>query len=45
MIDYIVIGIIIIGIGLSIRNIINKGKEGGCASCSGCSKGKVKVYK
>lgn len=45
MIDYIIIGVILLAVVFSIRNIIKKRKQGGCAGCSGCAKAKVKEYK
>lgn len=45
MTDYIIIGAILIGLVFSIRNIINKKKQGGCPGCGGCDKARIKEYK
>ncbi|MGN9164226.1 FeoB-associated Cys-rich membrane protein [Tissierellaceae bacterium HCP3S3_D8] len=42
MINYIIIGLIAIGLFFAIKSIVKNTKNGGCAGCSACSGRKVK---
>ena len=46
MINYIIIGIIVMILYFAIRSIIKNRKKGGCAGCSSCSGcGNMKEYR
>lgn len=37
MIDYIIVGLVLVAVFIAVKKVLKSSNNGGCAGCSGCS--------